>query len=111
MCAGRLLVTQTKNVFYSGRCLGPINRHWPVAGLIFNISSLYFHILCVYKNYTPSVGLYSISGQLEQYKCVVAMVMFHDITFYDRFLKAHFLRSDIPQTYALEVEYLRPYIR
>ena len=98
MCAGRLLVTQ--------------NRPWPVAGLIFNISSLYFHILCVYKNYTPSVGLYSISGQLEQYKCVVAMVMFHNITFLRPIiLKAHFLGSDIPQTYALEVEYLRPYIR
>ena len=26
-------------------------------------------------------------------------------------LKAHYLGSDIPQSYALEVEYLRPYIR
>ena len=26
-------------------------------------------------------------------------------------LKAHFLGSDIPQTYTLEVEYLRAYIR
>ena len=51
-----------------------------------------------------------MSGQLAHYKDVVAMVMFHDflrpIT-----LKLHFLGSDIPQTYALEVEYLRPCTR
>ena len=40
--------------------------------------------MCIPKKYTPYVGLCCISGQLEQYKCVVAMVMFHDITLYDR---------------------------
>ena len=53
-----------------------------------------------------------MSGQLEHYKDVVAMVMFHDITCLRPItLKTHFLGSDIPQTYALEVEYLRPYAR
>ena len=34
----------------------------------------------------PSLGLCTISEQLEHYKDVVAIVMFHDITFYDRSL-------------------------
>ena len=36
--------------------------------------------------YSPSLGICEMSGQLEHYKCVVAMVMFNDITFYDRSL-------------------------
>ena len=39
-----------------------------------------------YNEYIPSLGICNISGQLEYYKDVVAMVMFHDITFYDRSL-------------------------
>ena len=39
-----------------------------------------------YYEYIPSLGLCKISEQLEHYKDVVAMVMFHDITFYDRSL-------------------------
>ena len=44
-----------------------------------------------YYEYIPSLGLCKISGQLEYYKDVVAMVMFHDITFLrPTTLKTHF---------------------
>ena len=84
--------------------LRPINWPWPVAGLIFNIMCIQktIHHLYVYAKFQDNwsninVWLY---GNVPQYH------FFQLVT-----RKAHFLGSDIPQTYAFEVEYLHAHIR
>ena len=67
--------------------------------------------MCIQKTDTISLSMQNvrITGALQMYGCYGNDPRYHflrPIT-----LKANFLGSDIPQTYALEVEYLRIYIR